>query len=44
MIPRNISIPESNAKGMPVNVYKPTSSGSLAYLALAKEVIDHERK
>ena len=44
MIPRNVSIPESNAKGMPVNIYKPTSSGSIAYLALAKEVIDHERK
>ena len=44
MIPRNISIPESNAKGMPINVYKPTSSGSSAYLALAKEVIDHEKR
>ena len=41
-IPRNISIPESNAKGIPVTSYKPTSSGSLAYLALAKEIMDKE--
>lgn len=41
-IPRNISIPESNAKGMPVTLYRPTSSGSLAYISLAKEVLDHE--
>ncbi len=43
-IPRNISIPESNAKGLPVTVYKPNSSGSLAYFSLAKEVIDHEER
>lgn len=43
-IPRNISIPESNAKGLPVTVYKPSSSGSLAYFSLAKEVIDHEER
>lgn len=41
-IPRNISVPESNAKGMPVTVYRPSSSGSLAYFSLAKEVMDHE--
>lgn len=44
MIPRNISIPESNAKGMPVTIYRPTSSGSLAYFSLAKEVMDHEER
>jgi chromosome partitioning protein len=43
MIPRNISIPESNSKGKPVIMYRPTSSGSLAYLALAREVMDHEK-
>lgn len=41
-IPRNISIPESNVRGEPVTVYRPTSSGALAYFALAKEIIDHE--
>lgn len=43
-IPRNISIPESNAKGIPVTVYRPSSSGSLAYFSLAKEVMDHEER
>lgn len=43
MIPRNISIPESNAKGMPVTLYRPTSAGSLAYFSLAKEILDHEK-
>ena len=43
-IPRNISIPESNAKGMPVTVYRPNSSGALAYFSLAKEIIDHEER
>lgn len=41
-IPRNISVPESNARGMPVTIYRPTSSGALAYFSLAKEVMDHE--
>lgn len=43
-IPRNISVPESNAKGLPVTVYRPSSSGSLAYFSLAKEVMDHEER
>lgn len=41
-IPRNVSIPESSARGLPITLYRPTSAGSLAYLSLAKEVIDHE--
>ena len=41
-IPRNISIPESNYKRLPVTSYKPTSSGSFAYLSLAKEIMDKE--
>lgn len=41
-IPRNISIPESNAKGIPVTIYRPSSSGALAYFSLAREVLDHE--
>jgi len=41
-IPRNISLPEASARGIPITLYRPTSSGSLAYLSLAREVIDHE--
>ncbi len=43
-IPRNVSIPESNLRGLPVTVYRPTSSGSLAYYSLAKEVMDKENQ
>ncbi len=43
-IPRNISVPESNAKGLPVTLYRPTSSGATAYFTLAREVMDHEQK
>ncbi|MFA5421674.1 MAG: AAA family ATPase [Bacilli bacterium] len=44
-IPRNISIPESSAKGVPVTLYRPSSSGSLAYFSLAREVMDnHESR
>jgi chromosome partitioning protein len=41
-IPRNVSLPEASARGIPITLYRPTSSGSLAYLSLAKEVIDNE--
>ena len=41
-VPRNISLPESNVKGLPVTMYRPSSSGALAYFSLAKEIMDHE--
>lgn len=41
-VPRNISVPESNMRGEPVTVYRPTSSGALAYFAVAKEIMDRE--
>ena len=41
-IPRNQSIQESQARQMPVTAFRPTSSGSVAYFALAREIIDHE--
>ena len=41
-IPRNQSVSESQARGLPVTSFCPTSQGSYAYLSLAKEVIDHE--
>ena len=43
-IPRNVSIPESNGRGLPVTIYRPSSSGALAYFSLAKEVIDTEER
>lgn len=43
MIPRNISLSEASARGMPATIYRPTSAGSLAYLQLTREVMDHER-
>lgn len=43
IIPRNISLSESAARGIPGILYKPTSQGSLAYKRLAKEVVDNER-
>ena len=43
-IPRNISLSEASARGMPAILYRPTSAGSLAYLQLTREVIDHEGK
>ena len=44
VIPRNISIPEAIAKGLPVNQYKPNSAGSLSYAALAREVLEYAEK
>ena len=43
-IPRNISVPESNLKGLPVTIFRPSSSSALAYFSLAKEVMDHEEQ
>ena len=43
-IPRNVSIPESNSKGLPVTMFRPSSSSALAYFSLAKEVMDHEEQ
>lgn len=43
-VPRNISIPESNSKGLPVTVYRKSSSGALAYFSLAKEVLDRNEQ
>lgn len=39
-IPRNISIPESQAKGIPTIIYKPNSLGSLSYISAAKELLN----
>mgnify|MGYP002515308363 CR=1 FL=1 len=44
IIPRNITIAESQALGQPINIYKPQAKGALAYKTLAKEVINYEGK
>ena len=41
-IPRTNSIPESNIRGIPVTMWRPTGKASSAYLGLAKEVLDAE--
>lgn len=41
-IPRTNSIPESNSRGIPVTMWRPSGKASNAYLGLAKEVIDAE--
>lgn len=43
-IPRNVSLPESCAKGVPVGSWRPTSQGAVAYASLAREVIDHDQE
>lgn len=40
-IPRNISLPEASARGEAVTTFRPTSQGSLAYLSLAREILDN---
>lgn len=42
IIPRNYSLSECSAKGLPVCLYKPTSAGSIAYSELAKEILRNE--
>ena len=41
-IPRNIYLPEAASKGIPITIYKPKSASSLAYLSLAREILDKE--
>ena len=41
-IPRSHSIPESNIRGIPVVVYRPSSRASIAYNSLAKELVNEE--
>ena len=42
VIPRNIKVAEGPAQGKPVVLYAPDSTGSIAYQALAKEVLQDE--
>ncbi len=39
IIPRNVRLAEAPSYGMPINMYDPKSTGSLAYKNLAREII-----
>ena len=41
-IPRTVSIPESNLRGLPVCLFRPTSAATLSFFSLAREIIDKE--
>lgn len=43
VIPRNIRLAEAPSYGMPVLIYDRTSKGAVAYLELAKEIIEKNR-
>lgn len=43
-IPRNIALAEASARALPTILYKPSSKGSLAYLNVAKEIIENEER
>ena len=43
VIPRNVRLSEAPSHALPVTTYDPGSSGSLAYRALARELLDRER-
>ena len=43
IIPRNSSLSECSARGLPVFLYKPTSAGAIAYQEFTKEVMQHEK-
>lgn len=42
IIPRNVRLAEAPSFGKPILLYDPRSRGASAYLALAKEILDHE--
>ncbi len=44
IIPRNVSIPEASMRGQAVTSWRPSAQGSLAYFAVAREVMENEQK
>jgi chromosome partitioning protein len=43
IIPRNVTLSEAPSHGKPAMIYDHRAAGSLAYMALAKELIERER-
>ena len=43
IIPRSVRLAEAPSHGVPISIYAPTSSGALAYQALAEEVLNGDR-
>jgi chromosome partitioning protein len=43
-IPRNVRVSEAPSHGKSVIIYDHKCSGSLAYISLAKEIIDKEKR
>ena len=43
LIPRNIKLAEAPSYGKPVVLYDITSNGAIAYLELAKEILDYKK-
>jgi len=43
IIPRSVRLAEAPSHGVPISIYAPTSSGALAYQALAEEVLKGDR-
>jgi chromosome partitioning protein len=44
IIPRNVRLAEAPSYGIPISEYDPGSAGAEAYLALAKEILNQDRK
>lgn len=44
LIPRNIRLAEAPSYGKPINLYDPKSAGAEAYMQLAEEIIENNKK
>ena len=44
MIPRNVKVAEAPSHGQPILVYDQACAGSVAYIGLAREIIERERQ
>ncbi len=43
IVPRNVRLSEAPSHGLPGTIYDPNCAGSIAYMKLAKEVLQRER-
>jgi chromosome partitioning protein len=44
IIPRSVRLAEAPSYGVPISIYAPNSTGAQAYQALAKEIIEGDKK